>query len=53
MMLLQEGAKCKEVLSANTEKQVVIEGLPVPGGGLDGSLRTKVTREELTGVICI
>ena len=47
MMLLQEGAKCKEVLSANTERQIVVEGLPTPDGGLEGSLRTQLSREQL------
>ena len=47
MMLLQEGSKCKEVLSANTERQIVIEGLPMPDGGLEGSLRTQVSRQQL------
>ena len=47
MMLLQEGSKCKEVLSANTERQIVVEGLPTPDGGLEGSLRTELSRQEL------
>ena len=47
MMLLHEGAKSKEVLSANTERQIVIEGLPTPSGGLEGSLRTQLSREQL------
>ena len=46
MILLQEGAKCKEVLSANTERQIVVEGLPTPDGGLEGSLRTQLSREQ-------
>lgn len=47
MMLLQESCKSKEVLSANTERQIIIEGLPTPDGGLEGSLRTQLSREQL------
>ena len=50
------GRQCKEVLSANTERQIVVEGLPLPGGALDGSLRATLTREafdELTSDIVV
>ena len=51
-MLMIAATKCKEVLSANKEKTVTIEGLPVPGSGsLDGALRTAVSRSELEDLI--
>ena len=51
--LEKEATGTKHVLSANAEVQVKMEGLPQPGGGVDGVLQLTLSRTQYEDMVSV